>query len=168
MITRDGFSKLLHGPGCSRMGRDIAVRNAATSHFHHHQQVQHSEASRDGYQVSGHDGLGVIADKRPPVLRGCSPTASRIPLLRPVRPHRSGRNQDSELHRKFGCDALLAPGRVLLHHAHHQLAKIFRNPRSSQPRLPPPKQLEPLAMPADEGLRLNNHQCRSPVEQLRP
>src|SRR4029077_16309352 len=69
----------------------------------------------------------------------------------------------------FSCTMRpLAPGRVLLPHAHNQLAKIFRNPRSSQPRLPPPKQLEPLAMPADEGLRLNNHQCRSPVEQLRP
>src|SRR6201984_2394560 len=76
---------------CSRMGRDIAVKNAATSHFHHHEHVQHSEASRDGYQeVSGHDGLGVIADKRPPVLRSCSPTASRIPLLWAVRPHSSG------------------------------------------------------------------------------
>ena len=64
VITRDGFSKLLQGSGCSRMGRDIAVQNAATSHFHHHQHVQHSEASRDGYQeVSGHDGLGVIANK---------------------------------------------------------------------------------------------------------
>src|SRR6202008_5127764 len=81
-----GFSKLLHGPGCSRIGRDIAVKNAATSHFHHHEHVQHSEASRDGYQeVSGHNSLGVIADKRTPVLRTCSPTASRIPLLRPVR-----------------------------------------------------------------------------------
>jgi len=68
------------------MGRDIAVQNAATSHFHHHEDVQHSEASRDGYQeVSGHDGLGVVADKRSPVLRGCSPTASRITLLGPVR-----------------------------------------------------------------------------------
>jgi hypothetical protein len=42
------------------------------------------------------------------------------------------------------------------------------NPPSSQPRLPPPRQLEPLAMPADEGLQLHNHQCRSPVEELRP
>jgi hypothetical protein len=50
MLTRDGFSKLLHSPGCSRMGRDIAVKNAATSHFHHHEHVQHSEGSRDGYQ----------------------------------------------------------------------------------------------------------------------
>jgi hypothetical protein len=93
---------------------------------------------------------------------------TRIPILRPARPHGSRRDQDPELHRKFGRDALLAPSRVLPHHAPNQLAKNFRNPRSSQPRLPPPKQLEPLAMPADEGLRLNNHQRRSPVEQLRP
>src|SRR5438445_13134250 len=75
MVAGNSFSELLHGPGCSRMGRDIAVKNAATSHFHHHEHVQHSEASRDGYQeVSGHDGLGVIADKRPAVLRSCAST----------------------------------------------------------------------------------------------
>jgi hypothetical protein len=98
VITRDGFTKLLQGSGCSRMGRDIAVQNAATSDFHQHDHVQHTEASRDGYQeVSGHDGLGVIANKRPPVLRKlfsyrlrCGPTGRKI-----------------ELHRKFGCDALL-------------------------------------------------------------
>jgi hypothetical protein len=169
VIARDGFSKLMQGPGGSRMGRNIVLQNAATSHFHHHEHVQHSEAGRDCHpKITRHDDLGVIADKRPPVLRGCSPTASRITILRPVRPHSARRNQDPELHRQFCCDALLAPGRVLPHHAHNQLAKNFRNPRSSQPRLPPPKQLEPLAMPADEGLRLNNHQCRSPVEQLRP
>jgi ATP-dependent Clp protease ATP-binding subunit ClpA len=73
----------------------------------------------------------------------------RITILRPVRPHRSWRNQDPKLHGHFCCDALLALGRVLLHHSHNQLANVFRNPRSSQPRLPPPKQLEPLTMPAD-------------------
>jgi hypothetical protein len=48
VIARDGFSKLLQGPGCGRMGREIAVQNAATSHLHHHEHVQHSETSRDG------------------------------------------------------------------------------------------------------------------------
>src|ERR1700751_2823488 len=77
VIARDGFSKLLQGPGCSWMGRDVAVQNAATSHFHHHEHVQHSETSRDGDQeVNGHDGLGVIADKRPPVLVLLPPRAS--------------------------------------------------------------------------------------------
>jgi len=151
------------------MGGDIALQDAATSHFHHHEHVQHSEASPDGYQeVSGHDGLRVVADKRPPLLRACSPTASRITIVRPIRPHRSWRNQDPELHRQFRCDAFFAPARVLPYQAHNQLAKIFRDPRSSQPRLPPPKQLEPLALPADEGLRLDNHPCLPPVAQSRP
>ena len=93
----------------------LQCRMRRTSHFHHHEHVQHSEASRDGYQeVSGHDGLRVVADKRPPLLRACSPTASRITIVRPIRTHRSWRNQDPELHRQFRCDALFAPGRVLL------------------------------------------------------
>ena len=71
VIARDGFSTLLQGRGCSRMGRNIALQNAASSHFHHREHIQHSHVSREGYQdVSGHDGL--IADKRPPVLQGFS------------------------------------------------------------------------------------------------
>jgi len=98
VIARDGFSKLLQGPNCSRMGRNIALQNAATSHFHQHEHIQHAESGRDRHQkTTGHDDLSVIANKRPPVLRGCSPTASRITILRPVRPHRSRRNQDPEL-----------------------------------------------------------------------
>jgi hypothetical protein len=31
VIARDGFSKLMQGPGGSRMGRNIALQNAATS-----------------------------------------------------------------------------------------------------------------------------------------
>lgn len=100
VIARDGLAKLLQGPGCSRMRRDIAVQDAATSRFRHHQRLQHSKAGRDGHQeVGGHDGLGVIADKSLLVLLGCSPTACRINVLWPVRSHRSGRNQDPELHR---------------------------------------------------------------------
>ena len=64
VIARDSFSKLLQGPACGRMGRDITMQDAAPSHFHHHEHVQHAEASRDGYQeLSGHDGLRVIVNK---------------------------------------------------------------------------------------------------------
>src|SRR5436190_23197791 len=65
VIARDGFPKLLQGPGCSRMGRDIALQNAATSHFHNHEHVQRAESGRYRQQkITRHDGLGVIADKR--------------------------------------------------------------------------------------------------------
>src|SRR5260370_17338493 len=146
LLTRSACA----GNSATRSKANIVRDDAATSHFHNHEHIQQAESGRYRHQkITRHDGLGVIADKGPPVLRGSSPTPSRITLLGPVRPHRSWRNQDPKLHRQFCTPALLPPGRVLLPHAHNQLAKSFRNPRSSQPRLPPPKQFEPLAMPAD-------------------
>ena len=58
VIAWDGFSKLLQGPGCSRMGRNIALQDAATSHFHHHEHIQHAESSRGRRQeISDYDAL---------------------------------------------------------------------------------------------------------------
>lgn len=132
MIAWNSFAELLQGPGCGRMGGDITVQNAATSHLHDHEHVQHSEPGCDRNQeISRRNSLGVIPDKRTPVLRGGSLPSSRISILRPVRPHRSWRKQDPEFHRQLCCHALLAPGRILLHHAHNQQAKVFRNPRPS-------------------------------------
>jgi hypothetical protein len=46
VITRDDFSKLLQGSGSGRMGRDIAVQNAATSDFHQYDHVGSSFTMR--------------------------------------------------------------------------------------------------------------------------
>lgn len=49
-----------------------------------HERIQHAESGRYRHQqITRHDDLGVIADKHPPVLRGYSPTASWITILRP-------------------------------------------------------------------------------------
>src|ERR1700747_3911971 len=82
MIAGNGFAELLPGPTSSRMSRDLAVQNATAPHLHDHEHVQHSEPGGDRDQnISGHDGLGVIADKRLPVLRGSSPPRSWITFL---------------------------------------------------------------------------------------
>lgn len=74
MIAGNSFSELLHSPAGRGMSRDIAVQNTAAAHFHDHEHVQHSEPGGDGNQkISSHDGLGMIADKRSPMLRGSSP-----------------------------------------------------------------------------------------------
>jgi tetratricopeptide (TPR) repeat protein len=98
MIAGNGFAELLHGPTSSRMSRDIAVQNATAPHLHDHEHVQHTEPGCDRDQkISGHDGLGVIADKCLPVLRGSSPSRSWITFSRPIRSHRSWGDQDSKL-----------------------------------------------------------------------
>src|SRR5271169_6386941 len=79
--ARNRLSELLQGPVGGRMGRDIAVQNAPASHRHDYEHIQHSKSGSDGHQeISGHNGLGVIANKRPPVLRGGSLPVSRISI----------------------------------------------------------------------------------------
>ena len=75
---------------------------------------------------------------------------------------------DTELHRQLGRHASLPPGRILQRHPGDELADVFRQARPANPRLPLPEQLETSAMPADKGLRLDDHQRALPVEQLRP
>ena len=69
MITWDCFAKLLQGPGCRWMRGDVAMHDAPCPDLHQEEHIESSEPS--GYhdqEIAGDDGLGVIADKRPPVL----------------------------------------------------------------------------------------------------
>ena len=84
------------------------------------------------------------------------------------RPHGARGNMDTELHRQLGRHASLPPGRILQRHPGDELADVLRQARPANPRLPFPEQLETSAMPADKGLRLDDHQRALPVEQLRP
>jgi hypothetical protein len=118
MIAGNRFSKLLQSPGRSRMSRDVTVQNPAAADFHDHEDIQLPVACRYRYQeISGYHGLGVIPHEASPVLRGGSSPALRISIVRPVRPHRTGRYQDPQLHRQLRRYTLLAPGRILPHHA---------------------------------------------------
>jgi len=59
-----------------------------------------------------------------------------------------------------------APGRILFGHAADQIADLsfnLRLPRGLVPGLPPPIQLEALAMPCDHRLGLNEHKTTAPV-----
>ncbi len=48
VVARNRFAELLHCPLCRWMGGDIEVQNASASDLHHHEYIQHSEASRLG------------------------------------------------------------------------------------------------------------------------
>ena len=80
MIARNRFAKLLQGPGCRWMRSDVAMYDAPCPDLHQEEHIESSEPS--GYhnqEIAGDDGLGMIADERPPVLR-----------RGPRRPRRSG------------------------------------------------------------------------------
>jgi Pyruvate/2-oxoacid:ferredoxin oxidoreductase gamma subunit len=52
-------------------------------------------------EIAGDDGLGVIANKHPPVLRRGPPLTSSIRFGRPIGAHCAWRNIDTQLHRKL-------------------------------------------------------------------
>jgi hypothetical protein len=87
---------------------------------------------------------------------------------RPIGPHGVWGNIDTEFHRQFCCDARLPPSRILPCHTDDELADVFRQARPANPRFPLPEQFETVAVPADERLRLDDHQGTPPIEQLRP
>ena len=61
-------------------------------------------------KITGHYDLSVIANKRPPVLRGCSPTASRITILRPGAKKAGVEGAELHRHRKTYADTLHEEG----------------------------------------------------------
>jgi hypothetical protein len=96
MIARNRFAKLLQGPGCRWMCGDVAMHDTPCPDLH---QKEHIESSETGghydQEIAGDDGLGVIANKRPPVLRTGPLGASSLRFWRPIGAHCAWRNIDS-------------------------------------------------------------------------
>ena len=151
------------------MRGDVAMHDAPCPDLH---QEEHIESSKPGghhdQEIAGDDGLGMIADKRPPVLRRGPPAASSLRFGRPIGAHRTRRNVDTQLHRKLCCHARLSPSRILLCHLHDEFADVLRNSWPTSLRLPFPKQLETLAMPANQGLGFDDDQGLFPIAEARP
>lgn len=67
---------------------------------------------------------------------------------------------------QFRSDPFLAPRRIRTSHGDNQLLKIQGEWWSAaRPRLPPPKEVEPFAMPADQRRRFHDRKHGSPVDQ---
>src|SRR5262249_34305602 len=81
MVAWNRFAKLLQGPARHWMCGDVAMHDAPCSDLH---QEEHIESSEPGghydQEIAGDDGLGVIANKHPPVLRRSPPVASSLRL----------------------------------------------------------------------------------------
>src|ERR1700746_1235484 len=117
MIARNRFAKLLQGPGRRWMRGDVAMYDAPCPDLHQEEHIESSKPSgHHDQEIAGDDGLGVIVDKCPPVLRRCPPVASSLRFWRPIGTHCAWRNIDTQLHRKLCCHARLAPSRILFCH----------------------------------------------------
>src|SRR5499425_379953 len=169
MVAWNRFAKLLQGPGRHWMCGDVAMHDAPCANLHEDEYIESSKPSgHHDQEIAGDDGLGMIADKRPPVLRRGSPVASSLRFWRPIGAHGAWRNIDTHLHRKLRNHARLSPSWILLCHLYDEFADVLRNSWPTSLRLPFPKQLETLAMPAYQSLWFDDDQGPFPIAEARP
>ena len=119
------------------------------------------ELKRDGRhheEVYGDQVLGVIVEKGSPRLGG------RFAVPDHVLGDRGLRHLNTEF-QEFAMDARSSLARVAEAHFSDEGPNFigYRGSSFKMATLPIPTQSEALAMPGDNGLRLDNEQCRSPV-----
>jgi hypothetical protein len=69
VISRDGFSALLHGPRRRRMRRDIDVKESASHMLNNDKYVEDAAGGGDSHtEITRDDPFGMIADKCRPTL----------------------------------------------------------------------------------------------------
>ena len=103
--------------------------------------------------------LDVILKESPPVLRRWLPPAYDVLA------HAGLADIDAEFE-QFAVDAGRAPERILAAHLPNQLADFFRHRWATglaMTNFPGPEQPEALAVPANDGFRLDDDQGRSPI-----
>jgi hypothetical protein len=87
---------------------------------------------------------------------------------RHIPPDRSRRDSDAELHEQLGGNPLLAPCPIRGCHHRNELLQLRWNRRpASRARFAPPEQPEPVSMPSNERLRLDDGQQTPLVEEPR-
>src|SRR5262249_17370230 len=130
----------------------------------HEEDVEHLETDRrDREEVDGHGRRQVTVQERAPRLRRWPPAATHVLAD-------AGFSNVNAEFQQLTVDAWCAPQRVLSTHSLNQLTEMVRNGWASWPpvmALPRPEQPEGVAMPRDDGVRLDDDQRRSPVAQMR-
>src|SRR3979411_2499377 len=105
----------------------------------------------NGEEVDRHHGLDVILKEGPPSLR------RRLPLAYDVLAHAGLTDVDAEFE-QFAVDAGRAPKRILAAHFADQFSHVVGNRRSAgltTTNFPGPEQPAALAVPGNDGLRLD-------------
>jgi hypothetical protein len=151
-------STLLDDPTAGRMLGDVEVQDTAAIMADDEETIEHAECDRGhGEEVHGRNRFPVIRKKCAPTFDGLG--VSRCPL------HPAGDGSLGYIkaqHEKLAVNARRAPGWVLRHHPEDQLAHFHRQflPTNlfSGLRDPTPVQSKPSAMPANDRLRVHEHE----------
>ena len=110
MVCGNGFTQLLERPWRRGMRGHIDVKKSAVGVFDNHKDIEPTEGYRHRHaEVTGHDGLGMIAHKRRPGLRrhACAWTGSQE--FRHLFPYGAWRDAQSQLEQQFIGDTLFGP-----------------------------------------------------------
>src|SRR5260370_23979859 len=133
-------------------------RTSAVMVENHKDEEELERNRRDDEEICRNQVLGVILEKGSPCLGG------RPPLPDQVLGDRGLRHLDSNL-QQFSVNARSSPTRVGEAHLPNQIADFRRYRRATfaTPTLPSPIEAKRFGMPGNDGLRLDQEQCRSPV-----
>src|SRR5262249_5467442 len=123
----------------------------------HQEDVEHLETDRrDREEVHGHCSREVSVQERAPRLRRSPPAATHVLAD-------AGLTDVDAKFEQLTVDTWCAPQRVLSTHWSNQLTDVVRNGWASWPAvmaLPRPEQPEDVAMPRDDGVRLDDDERR--------
>src|SRR5262249_39391640 len=112
------------------------------------------------------NGPGVVPHKGAPGPRPGPRT--RCPTWRHISANRSRRHPNPKLHEELRGDSLLAPSPIGCRHLRDQPPQVCWNAWTSRfLRSPLPKQPKGFSMPANQRVRLDNHQQLTPVDEPR-
>jgi hypothetical protein len=109
-IARNTLSKLLQRPIGGRVVRDIEMKESACSDFHDEENVDQLKCRRyHNEEITGNDGIGVIAHKRHPTLLRVGGPLGRFGHVTPNRPRG---NLYADLQQQLISNAFFTPGRI--------------------------------------------------------
>src|SRR5262252_296472 len=152
------LAQLLDDPTACRMLREVEMQDTPAIVADDKEAVEDAEADRGhGEEVHGRNRFPVIPKKGAPALGWLGIPRNSL--------HPAG---DASLgyleaqHEQFAVNARRAPGRVLCHHTEDQLPnfrrQFFPAELFSRLRDPTPVQAKTSAMPANDRLRIDQHQ----------
>ena len=147
------------------MSRDILVQGLPCAQFHDDEDVKDEKARCHHHEeVALYDRLSVIPDESEPSLGG---SGARPGGCHENLPHRAWGHEDAQFEQQFVGKPCFAPTGILGRHPSNQLSQVGRELGSPAGLgFPAPKEAEPVAVPPDEGIRLNNDESTPPVEEL--
>jgi hypothetical protein len=167
-VVREGFAQLLDHPSICRVLGHIEVKDSPPVVRDDREAVQQTERHRrHSEEIHGGNPFAVIAEKgRPPLCR--LRIARRFP-----HPAENGALGDFvPEHLQFTVNARRARGGVLRNHAEDEFAKLsrcrFPANAAAPARDPFPIHFESCAMPANDGVGLDDQKSLSPISPEAP